>query len=124
MYMKKSSLRGNLDKFIIFFLKCNNLCYVYRFCHILTLYRRIFQLLEGSSLAIALKEQYLNNYKRYHHVRHTVGKVFSSRLPRTETENPIVLRLWSSYEVRSFASRQLGSLPSFAVYISRRFKLP
>ena len=28
----------------------------------LTLYRRIFQLLEGSSLAFALKEQYLNNY--------------------------------------------------------------
>ena len=39
----------------------------------LTLYRRIFQLLEGSSLAFALKEQYLNNYKRLHHVRHTVG---------------------------------------------------
>ena len=32
---------------------------------VLTLYRRIFQLLEGSSLAFALKEQYLNNYKRY-----------------------------------------------------------
>ena len=113
-----------------------------------TLYRRIFQLLEGSSLAFALKEQYINNYKRYHHVRHTVGKVFSlciqrqsitkdlfkrlkyivlsegSRLPKTERENPIVLCLWSSYEVRFFASRQLASLPSFAVYISRRFKLP
>ena len=41
-----------------------------------------------------------------------------SRVPRTETENPIVLHLWSSYEVRSFASRQLGSLSSFAVYIN------
>ena len=48
----------------------------------LTLYRRIFQLLEGSSLAFALKEQYLDNYKRYHHVRHTVGKVFSLRIQR------------------------------------------
>ena len=48
----------------------------------LTLYRRIFQLLEGSSLAFALKEQYINNYKRYHHVRHTVGKVFSLRIQR------------------------------------------
>ena len=39
-----------------------------------------------------------------------------SRLPRTETENPIVRRLWSSYEVRSFASRQrLGSLPSLNI---------
>ena len=26
-----------------------------------------------------------------------------SRVPRTEAENPIVLGLWSSYEVRSFA---------------------
>ena len=50
--------------------------------HFLTLYRRIFQLLEGSSLAFALKEQYLNNYKRYHHVRHTVGKVFSLHIQR------------------------------------------
>ena len=41
-----------------------------------------FQLLEGSSLAFAPKEQYLNNYKRYHHVRHTVGKVFSLRIQR------------------------------------------
>ena len=47
-----------------------------------TLYRRIFQLLEGSSLAFALKVQYLNNYKRYHHVKHTVGKVFSLRIQR------------------------------------------
>ena len=46
------------------------------------------------------------------------------RVPRTETENPFVLRLWSSYEVRSFACQQLGSLPSFAVYIPRRFELP
>ena len=48
----------------------------------LTLYRRIFQFLEGSNLAFALKEQYLNNYKRYHHVGHTVGKVFSLRIQR------------------------------------------
>ena len=48
----------------------------------LTLYRRICQLLEGSSLAFALKEQYVKNYKRYHRVRHTVGKVFSLRIQR------------------------------------------
>ena len=47
-----------------------------------------------------------------------------SRVPRTGTEKPIVLGLWSSYEVRSFAGRQLGSLPSFAVYMLRRFELP
>ena len=47
-----------------------------------------------------------------------------SRVPTTGTENPIVLSLWSSYEVRSFASQQLGSLPSFAVYIPTRFELP
>ena len=47
-----------------------------------------------------------------------------SRVPRTGTENPIGLGLWSSYEVRSFAGRQLGSLQSFAVYILRRFDLP
>ena len=47
-----------------------------------------------------------------------------SRVPTTGTENLIVLCLWSSYKVRSFASRQLGPLPSFAVYISRRFELP
>ena len=47
-----------------------------------------------------------------------------SRVPTTATENPIVLGLWSSYKVRSFASRQLGPLPSFAVYIPRRFELP
>ena len=46
-----------------------------------------------------------------------------SRVPPTGTENPIVLGLWSSYKVRSFASRQLGPLPSFAVYIPRRFEL-
>ena len=46
----------------------------------LTLYRPISQLLEDSKLAFALKEQYLNNYKRYHHDRHTVGKVFSLRI--------------------------------------------
>ena len=46
----------------------------------LTLYRPIFQLLEGSNLAFALKEQYINNYKRYHHDRHTIGKVFSFRI--------------------------------------------
>ena len=40
-----------------------------------------------------------------------------SRVPKTETGNPIVLGLWSRFEVRSFASRQLGSLPWFAVYI-------
>ena len=34
-----------------------------------------------------------------------------SRVPTTATENPIVLGLWSSYKVRSFASRQLGPLP-------------
>ena len=61
-----------------------------------------------------------NLFKRLRYIVLSEG----SRLPRTETENPIVLLLWSSYEVRSFASRQLGSLPSFAVYISRRFKLP
>ena len=48
--------------------------------YVCLLYRRIFQLLQGSSLAFALKEQYLKNYKRYHHVRHTVGKVFSLRI--------------------------------------------
>ena len=37
-----------------------------------------------------------------------------SRVPTTGTENPIVLGLWSSYNVRSFASRQLGPLLSFA----------
>ena len=37
-----------------------------------------------------------------------------SRVPTTATENPIVLGVWSSYKVRSFASRQLGPLPSFA----------
>ena len=47
-----------------------------------------------------------------------------SRVPGTETENPIVLGLSSSYEVRSFASRQLGPLPSFAVYNPRHFELP
>ena len=46
----------------------------------LTLYRPISQLLEDLKLAFALKEQYLNNYKRYHHNRHTVGKVFSLRI--------------------------------------------
>ena len=46
----------------------------------LTLYRPISQLLENLKLAFALKEQYLNNYKRYHHNRHTVGKVFSLRI--------------------------------------------
>ena len=34
-----------------------------------------------------------------------------SRVLRTETENPIVPGLQSSYEVRSFASRQLDFLP-------------
>ena len=48
----------------------------------LTLYRPIFQLQEGSKLAFALKEQYLNNYERYHHDRHTNGKVFSLRIRR------------------------------------------
>ena len=38
-----------------------------------------------------------------------------SRVPRTKTENPIVLRLGSSYEDRSFTIGQLGSLPSFAL---------
>ena len=33
-----------------------------------------------------------------------------SRVLMTETENPIVLGLWSSYEVCSFASQRLGSL--------------
>ena len=47
---------------------------------ILTLYRPISQLPENVKLAFALKEQYLNNYKRYHHDRHTVGKVFSLRI--------------------------------------------
>ena len=28
---------------------------------------------EGSKLAFALKKNYLNNYKRYHHDRHTVN---------------------------------------------------
>ena len=42
-----------------------------------TLYRPIPQLLEDLKLAFVLKEQYLNNYKRYHHDRHTVGKVVS-----------------------------------------------
>ena len=46
----------------------------------LSLYRPISQLLENMKLAFALKEQYLNNYKRYHHDRHTVGKVFSLRI--------------------------------------------
>ena len=46
-----------------------------------------------------------------------------SRVPGTGTENPIVLSLWSSCDVRSFASRQLGSLPSFVVYIPTRFEL-
>ena len=46
-----------------------------------------------------------------------------SQVPRIGTENLIVLSLWGSYEVRSFASRQLGSLPSFAVYIPTRFQL-
>ena len=46
----------------------------------LTLYRPISRLLEDSKLAFALKEQYLNNHKRYHHDRHTVGKVFSLRI--------------------------------------------
>ena len=47
---------------------------------VLTLYRPISQLLEDLKLAFALKEQYLNNYKRYHQDRHTVGKVFSLRI--------------------------------------------
>ena len=47
-----------------------------------------------------------------------------SRVPRTERENPIVLCLWSTYEVRSFAGRQLGPLTPFAVYIPRCFVLP
>ena len=43
------------------------------------------------------------------------------RVPRTGIEKPIiVLGLCSSFEVRSFAIRQLGSLPSFTVYIQRR----
>ena len=48
--------------------------------HFLTLYRPISQLPEDSKLAFALKEQYLNNYKRYHHDRHAVGEVFSLRI--------------------------------------------
>ena len=47
-----------------------------------------------------------------------------SRVPKSGTENLIVLGLCSSYELRSFASQQLGSLPSFAVHIPRRFELP
>ena len=43
----------------------------------LTLYRPNSQLLENVKLAFALKGQYLNNYKHYHHDRHTIGKVFS-----------------------------------------------
>ena len=46
----------------------------------LTLYRPISQLLEDLKFAFALKEQYLNNYKRYHHDRHTVRKVFSLQI--------------------------------------------
>ena len=61
-----------------------------------------------------------NLYKRLRYMVLSEG----SRVPTTGTENPIVLALWSSYKVRSFASRQLGTLPSFAVYISRRFELP
>ena len=47
-----------------------------------------------------------------------------SRVPTTGTENPIVLGLWSSYKVRSLAGRQLGPMPSSAVYIPRCFELP
>ena len=47
-----------------------------------------------------------------------------SRVATTGMKYPIVLGLWSSYKVHSFASRQLGPLPSFAVYIPRRFELP
>ena len=36
----------------------------------LTVYRLIPQLLECSNLAIELKKQYLDNYKRYHRDRH------------------------------------------------------
>ena len=45
--------------------------------YIIALYRPIFQLFEGSTWAFAFKVKYLNNYKRYHHDRHIVGKVFS-----------------------------------------------
>ena len=67
-----------------------------------------------------LKSKTQNLFKRLRYMVLSEG----SRVPRTGTENPLVLGLWSSYEVRSFASRQLGPLPSFALYIPRRFELP
>ena len=53
-----------------------------------------------------------NLFKRQRYMVPSEG----SRIPMTETGNAIVLGLWSSYELRSFASRQLGSLLSFAVH--------
>ena len=71
---------------------------------------------------------YASNRKKYKVKPSQTRKLHCPEWRKSRVVNPkrkpIVFGLLSSYEVLSFASRQLVFLPSFAVYIPRLFELP
>ena len=79
----------------------------------LTLYRPIHQLLEGSKLAFALKEQYLNHFKRYRHDRHTHLTHLVHNIPNDSAMAAISER-WDK-ECEIWAREIVSSLPILAL---------